>query len=64
MPSVITIDGVDSPDLKGGEKCKWVANPRTGCRSRLCYVGKSKSRTGWKFTETSCPTGKRPRKMK
>jgi hypothetical protein len=37
--------------------CKTVKNPRTGCSMQLCYVGKAKSRTGWKFKKGSshCP---------
>ena len=54
MPSVITIEGGGEVSeleeaKKKGEKCKWVKNPRTGCEVELCFVGKAKSRTGWKF---------------
>ena len=52
MPSVMTIEGAGSRGrerLDDGEKCKWVRNPKTGCETQLCFVGKSRSRSGWKF---------------
>jgi hypothetical protein len=52
MPSIFTIDGVESMSekRKAREKalagtapvvgdCKTVKNPRTGCEIQLCYVG-------------------------
>jgi hypothetical protein len=33
----------------GNENCKWVKNPTTGCETKLCFVGKAHSRSGWKF---------------
>ena len=73
MPSVFTIEGTDvgAPRRRKRAKrakaelgeapqvgdCKTVKNPRTGCSMQLCYVGKAKSRTGWKFKKGSshCP---------
>lgn len=63
MPSVFTIEGADLGEDRDERKhkCKWVKNPRTGCEVKLCYVGKGKSRTGWKFEKgsTRCPTRQR-----
>jgi len=67
MPSVFTIEGTDESqnkalgEIDGGDKCKWVKNPRTGCEMQLCFVGKAESRTGWKFKKGSsrCPTRRR-----
>ena len=72
MPSVFTIQGPDlaAPRKRGRRRkraagatpavgdCKTVENPRTGCRTDVCYVGKARSRTGWKFKQgtTRCPT--------
>lgn len=54
MPSVFTIDGVETPPKKSRKRvskaqlgeaapnigdCKTVKNPRTGCEMQLCYVG-------------------------
>lgn len=60
MPSVFTIQG---PDLGRSRKrrCKRVRNGRNGCTIEICYVGKDKSPTGWKFSKgsTSCPKRRR-----
>jgi hypothetical protein len=58
MPHVFALSGAEfgAPEKKEGERCRWVKNPRTGCESKLCFVGKSsKSKTGWAFTESKCP---------
>ena len=41
--------------------CQTVKNPRTGCSMQLCYVGKSRSKTGWKFQKgsSSCAVKRR-----
>jgi len=52
MPSVFSISGTEP------KRCKWVTNSRTGCRIKLCYVGKSKKApSGWQFQKgtTECP---------
>lgn len=58
MPHVFALSGADGfgERKKEGERCRWVKNPRTGCESKLCFVGKSaKHKTGWAFTESKCP---------
>lgn len=39
--------------------CKTVYNPRTKRCSKLCYVGKDESRSGWRFQAGSSHACKR-----
>ena len=64
MPSVFTIQGAaEGAEGAGvdGAKCKRVKNPKTGCTTTLCFVGKSKKcPSGWRFMKgsSSCPKRK------